>query len=275
LSPADATRRGKVHSRGGALKSRAISPNRAFSGASLGYEMRRKRNDPRRELTQAALIEAAEELFADHGVDNVSLRQIGEAIGSDNNAVVTYYFGSKKGLLRAIYEYRVPALEAKRSELLAAADAAGRGEDMLILLHAQWAPIFEQRNANGKPSYAGFLGSISHSPLISVTTLARSYPRTREITDRLRRLANLSERLFWQRLRLISTMMILAIQDAVELEQDQAKPSQINAVFADALQMGTAALCAPIGAASGLRRLRVPASSVRRQTLAVAPQSRG
>lgn len=217
--------------------------------------MRRKRNDPRRELTQVALIEAAEEMFADRGIDNVSLRQIGEAIGSDNNAVVTYYFGSKEGLLRAIYEYRIPALEAKRAELLDSADAAGRGEDILALLHAQWAPIFEQRNANGKPSYAGFLGSISHSDLISVTDLAQAYPKTREITDRLRRLSKVTQRLFWQRLRLISVMMILSIQDAVEIERQGAKPAQIQSVFVDALEMAAVALSAPVGLVRTLNSL--------------------
>lgn len=210
--------------------------------------MRRKRNDSRREITQAALIEAAEDLFADRGIDNVSLRQIGEAIGSDNNAVVTYYFGSKEGLLRAIYEYRVPALEAARSELLARADAAGLSDDVTTLLHAQWAPIFGQRNAKGKASYAGFLASMSHSSLVSVTDLAQAYPKTREITDRLRRVVNLSEQQFWRRLRLISMMMILAVQDAVDLEKDGAASDVMMGFFTDALHMAAAAIKAPADA---------------------------
>lgn len=218
--------------------------------------MARKRNDPRRELTRTALIEAAEELFADHGIENVSLRQIGEAIGSDNNAVVTYYFGNKEGLLRAIYEHRIPALEARRSALIRAADETGAGEDVFTLLHAQWAPIFEQRNANGKPSYAGFLGSISSSPLISMTELSRAYPSTKEISDRLRKVGSFSKRLFWQRLRLISTMMILAIQDAVELEQSGAPRSRSHGVFADTLQLATAALLSPAGTLASLRRFK-------------------
>ena len=218
--------------------------------------MARKRNDPRRELTRAALIEAAEELFAERGIENVSLRQIGEAIGSDNNAAVSYYFGSKVGLLQAIYEYRIPALEARRSDLLQAADGSGTGDDVLTLLHAQWAPIFEQRNANGKPSYAGFLGSISHSSLISMTDLSRAYPRTKEISDRLQAIGDFSENLFWQRLRLISMMVILAIQDAVELEQAGATRARSHGVFADTLQMATAAFLSPEGTASTLRRFK-------------------
>lgn len=218
--------------------------------------MRRSRNDPRREQTRGALIEAAEELFADHGIEGVSLRQIGEAIGSDNNAVVSYYFGTKAGLLRAIYEYRIPALEARRSALLQAADKAERGEDVFTLLHAQWAPIFGQRSAKGKPSYAGFLGSLSHSSLISMSELSRAYPHTKEISDRLQKVGGHSGGLFWQRLRLISMMMIRAIQDAVELEQQGAKPTQSGGVFADTLQMATTAFLAPKGTLATLRAFK-------------------
>lgn len=216
--------------------------------------IRRKRNDPRREVTQAAIIEAAEELFADRGIDNVSLRQIGEAIGSENNGVVTYYFGTKEGLLRAIYEYRIPALESRRSDLLSSADAAGNGHDIFSLFYAQWAPIFEQRNSNGAPSYAGFLASISHSTLVSMTALSRSYPRTLEISERLQAASQMSERRFWQRLRLISMMVILAIQDAFELERAGAVRARTDGVFIDALQLATAALAAPQVTATQLRR---------------------
>src|SRR5688572_28715501 len=150
-----------------------------------GRIMARKRKDSRGEATRVALLEAAEELFADKGIENVSLRQIGEAIGSDNNAVVSYYFGTKAGLLRAIYEHRAPSLEARRSDLLQLADEAGKGADVLTLLYALWAPIFEQRNAKGKPSYAGFLASIEHAPVISMIALSRQYPATRELADRM------------------------------------------------------------------------------------------
>lgn len=216
----------------------------------------RKRKDPRRELTRVALIEAAEELFAERGIENVSLRQIGEAIGSDNNAVVTYYFGTKAGLLRGIYEHRVPALESRRSELLEIADENGRGQDTLTLLHAMWAPIFEQRNAKGKASYAGFLASIEHAPLISMIELSRQYPSTREIADRMcSSIGHITESLFWERLRLISMMMVAAIQDAVKLEREGGKRDRVEAIVADALHLSAASLLAPVGTSESLRRL--------------------
>lgn len=220
--------------------------------------MARKRKDPRGELTRIALIEAAEELFAENGIDNVSLRQIGDAIGSDNNAVVSYYFGSKAGLLKAIYEYRVPALEARRTELLRLADEHGNGGDTLVLLHALWAPIFEQRNAHGKPSYAGLLASLEHAPpLISMVELSQQHPTTRELAERLQHSAgDIGEALFWQRLRLITLMMVAAIHDSVKLENEGRQRSKIDAVFADALNMSAAAMTVPLGSAKTLRALQ-------------------
>lgn len=220
--------------------------------------MARTRKDPRGELTRVALIEAAEELFADNGIDNVSLRQIGEAIGSDNNAVVTYYFGSKAGLLKAIYEYRVPALEARRSELLKIAHDQGKAGDMLALLHALWAPIFEQRNTHGKPSYAGLLASLEHAPpLVSMIELSQQHPTTLELHDRLQHSAgNIDRALFWQRLRLTTMMMVATIQDTAKREGGEPAQSEIDAAFADTLTMTAAALIAPPGSAEALRALR-------------------
>ena len=217
-------------------------------------KVERIRNDIRGEATRIELLEAAEELFAERGIENVSLRQIGSAIGSENNGVVSYYFGTKAGLLRAIYEYRIPELEGKRAQLLCLADEMGMGHDTVVLLFIMWSPIFEQRNHNGKRSYAGFLASVAHSSDISLPSLSRSYPVTRELADRLRSNAQVPEIQFWKRMRMISMMMIAAIQDAAELERKGSKHTQIDEVFLDALQLAAVALTSSQRRADSLRR---------------------
>jgi len=124
---------------------------------------RRTRNDPRREATRVAIIEAAESLFAESGIDGVSLRQIGAASGSSNTGVVAYHFGSKAALLEAIFHYRLPAIEARRGELLSEVQAAGQGGELLPLLRALWLPLYEQRDERGRHSYAGFLAALMRS----------------------------------------------------------------------------------------------------------------
>jgi len=52
--------------------------------------------------TQAKLINAAERLFAERGIDAVSLSEINRAAEQGNNSALHYHFGSKEGLLEAI-----------------------------------------------------------------------------------------------------------------------------------------------------------------------------
>jgi AcrR family transcriptional regulator len=83
------------------------------------------------------LVLAAEELFAQRGIDGVSLRQIAAAAGSANNSAVHYYFGSKHGLITAIFQHRLPQIISERRLLLARCD---RG-DLRARLEAQFLPI--------------------------------------------------------------------------------------------------------------------------------------
>lgn len=54
--------------------------------------------------TRLSLLRAAERLFADRGVDAVSLREVSVAAEQGNHAAAQYHFGSKEGLLDAILE---------------------------------------------------------------------------------------------------------------------------------------------------------------------------
>lgn len=52
--------------------------------------------------SRARLLDAALRLFAEHGFAKTSIRQIAEA-ASVNTALISYYFGDKKGLYRATF----------------------------------------------------------------------------------------------------------------------------------------------------------------------------
>ena len=148
---------------------------------------RRTRKDPRREATRIAIIEAAETLFATNGIDGVSLRQIGSAIGSSNTSVVAYHFGNKESLVEAIFHYRLPAIEARRLALLEEARRSGKTGDTFWLLRALWLPLLEQVNGSGVHSYAGFMSALMHSSMGAVRLAVNSqYPTTIELADCLR-----------------------------------------------------------------------------------------
>jgi AcrR family transcriptional regulator len=85
------------------------------------------------------LIEVAERLFAEHGLDGVSLRQIAAEAGTLNNSAVRYHFGSKEALVTAIIEYRLPHIIQRRELLAARSDP----DDLRSVLEAHLLPVID------------------------------------------------------------------------------------------------------------------------------------
>jgi TetR/AcrR family transcriptional regulator len=88
--------------------------------APPGSTRRRGRGRPREATgTREALLAAATELFADRGYDGVAVREIADKAGV-NPAMVSYHFGGKRQLYRAIVDATFSDIVA-RAEALAAA----------------------------------------------------------------------------------------------------------------------------------------------------------
>jgi AcrR family transcriptional regulator len=207
----------------------------------------RTRRDPRRETTRTALLEKAEALIADFGVEGVSTRQIGAAIGSANNNVVAYHFGSKEELITAIYHHRLPAIEARRAELLAKLDAQGRGADLRGLMHALWRPLYEQRGQDGKHSYAAFLAGLARSGWAWTRySLDQDYRVVNALVERIRPLVPPSTQVRFRE-RLIATAAM--ISNSLAAMDQHASKADAEARFEDLVTMATAALRAEDAAA--------------------------
>jgi AcrR family transcriptional regulator len=71
--------------------------------------------------TREALLDAAAQLFAERGVDNVSIAEIVRTAGQRNASAVHYHFGSRDEILRAVLARHVPDIAGRRQELLAVA----------------------------------------------------------------------------------------------------------------------------------------------------------
>ena len=74
--------------------------------------------DPRGEATRTRILDSAEYLFSEHGINGASLRAIVAHAGV-NTAAVHYHFGSKKGLLEAVFARRIIPIAEERLKLLA------------------------------------------------------------------------------------------------------------------------------------------------------------
>jgi AcrR family transcriptional regulator len=90
--------------------------------------------------TKAAVFNAAERLFALHGFQNVSVRDITAEAGV-NLASVNYHFGSKDALLFDIFKRRTSELNRERAKLLHEANARQEGAPPVRdILEAYFAP---------------------------------------------------------------------------------------------------------------------------------------
>src|SRR5215813_4360571 len=73
---------------------------------------------PNPEATRQQLITAAEQLFAERGIDGVSLREVNLTAGQRNSTALQYHFGDRNGLVRAVLAKHHPDVEARRHALL-------------------------------------------------------------------------------------------------------------------------------------------------------------
>jgi len=68
--------------------------------------------------TRSRLVCAAETLFAERGVDGVSLREINRAAAQGNASALQYHFGDRRGLLRAVITKHRAGIDSRRHALL-------------------------------------------------------------------------------------------------------------------------------------------------------------
>lgn len=134
--------------------------------------------------TALQLLLAAERLFAEHGLAGVSLRQIAIEAGSSNNSAIRYHFGSKDGLLRAIFAYRLNDLMQRRAMLRARADP----DDLRAQLEAHILPLIELAESPDS-SYVSFIEQLQRTGAVEVFLhQANAMKSQEEFTARMRRL---------------------------------------------------------------------------------------
>ena len=97
-------------------------------------------SDESQAATKAQVFAAAERLFALHGFQNVSVRDITAEAGV-NLASVNYHFGSKDALLFEIFRRRTAELNRERARMLhEASDRHGGAPPVRDILEAYFAP---------------------------------------------------------------------------------------------------------------------------------------
>lgn len=102
------------------------------------------------------LLLTAERLFGEQGIDGVSLRQIVTAAGQANSSAVQHHFGSKEGLVQAVYDMRLPELDANRQRLLNRYMDDEGSVALSSLLKVLFLPVVDNMDETAQKSFALF-----------------------------------------------------------------------------------------------------------------------
>lgn len=109
--------------------------------------------------TPTRLLDAAERLIAERGVDAVSLRSINTAAGA-NVAAIHYHFGTKADLLQAVLARRGTQLRRERQTRL---DALGADPSLRDVVAVAVLPFLELASTPDGASWAGFLAAMERA----------------------------------------------------------------------------------------------------------------
>jgi AcrR family transcriptional regulator len=108
--------------------------------------------------TPELLIRTAERLFAEKGIPAVTSREIREAAGQRNASAINYHFGDKRGLIRAIVDFRAGPLRERRGVMFAAVDTDGC-QDLHAVVRAFVQPLADECS-DPTSHYVGFLAQV-------------------------------------------------------------------------------------------------------------------
>lgn len=124
------------------------------------------------ELARTALMDAAEELFGRHGIDQVSSRRIAEHAGTANHSAVAYHFGDRDGLIRALFERQAESTDALRAALFREIGTDGNLTDYL---RCMILPATQSFSTLSVPSWrARFISQARHNPTAAALLTERA-----------------------------------------------------------------------------------------------------
>lgn len=89
--------------------------------------IKRPRKAEQRAETMELILDAAEELFARHGLHGVTLKEVAKRIGV-HHTLLNYYFDDKKALFDAVFSRRAVVTSERRMRVLDDYDAATGGK---------------------------------------------------------------------------------------------------------------------------------------------------
>ena len=126
------------------------------------------------------ILDVAEALFALHGFDGVTMREIANGAEVDV-ALASYHFGKKRDVFDAVFMRRADMLNSSRREVLYASQEKDGGKNQSIeqIIEAFLLPLkmAQQTGDPGWKNYLALLAYIMASPFWSQEMMPRMYDK--------------------------------------------------------------------------------------------------
>lgn len=199
--------------------------------------------------TRIRIMETAERLFGELGIEATPLRTISTQAEQRNTNSVQYHFGDRLGLLRAIFDYREAQLDRLRKLLLEQGQTQDKLDDLRWLLRVCFEPNFRHYTRDNGIAYiklhATYVSNVrprgvphpvdDDSPSTAYFRQAIALLRTK--------LSFLTRQQFDMRLSSVGAMFLSAL-----IQYDASPPEQRVAhdlLFSEVLDMMVAAISVP------------------------------
>jgi len=124
--------------------------------------------------TKAALIRAAERLFAEKGLGVVSVKEITRAAGARNESALHYHFGDIDALIKEVFANRYREIEEARSARLAELRLDKTSDKLEAVLEAAIAPFLAACLRKDGRLYARFCAQLATDPRFEIADMINS-----------------------------------------------------------------------------------------------------
>ena len=181
------------------------------------------------------MIAAAEKLFAESGIDGVSLRQINVAAGQKNSSAAHYHFGSKEALMLSIYNVRMESVNRRRIAAVDEIEQNDRAGDVRALVGAIVEPIVQEIDADASGQhYIRFMAQAIGHPQLDLVELwqqEHSGGLSRLLELLRKTLPHVPNPIFGQRFGLAFEQIVHSLADREKLRQSAKNTFEIDSAL--------------------------------------------
>ena len=208
------------------------------------------------DATKEALISTAERLYAERGLDAVSMREITREAGQKNSTALQYHFSGKEALISAIVVRRMKDGDFRRLEFLHDLEVRGRLDDLRSLAAAMVEPlaigIRSPKRRPGERGWVRFLSEVQRRPefdLVEISKAASDLGLRRVYTLLGKQLRHVPDVVLRQRFLIAMSQVVHGLAEIDQMHERRGRSRQrfdVERAIENLIDMTAGALSAPV-----------------------------